>query len=140
MDEGSKTQGIAIPSEGMVAPVYLLDDTQILVRIFPTTTAAALCLAVRTEMGLGYDAHFSLFQYNVADGGFKYIDDQLAIAKLVAKWKQCEFDEGRNLMGTGHCHRCYAMHLLRVPHGSMDRALSFVLQALPARARLEDRN
>ena len=101
MDEGSKTQGIAIPAEGMVAPVYLLDDTQIVIRIFPTTTAAALCLAVRTELGLGYDAHFSLFQYNVADGGFKYIDDQLAIAKLVAKWKQCEFDEGRSLMGTG---------------------------------------
>ena len=85
-------KGITISQDGHDVPVYLLDESQYVFKVSPATTAGSLCLALRVELGLKYDAHYSLFMFNTIDEGFKHIDDQIVIAKLVAKWQQSDFD------------------------------------------------
>lgn len=93
-ETAGKKKGCTIPSDGLV-PVFLLDESQVVVSgATQSTTVGAVCLSLRAHLGLDYDAHFALFQWNCTDGGFVHLDDQLAVATLVAKWPQSSFDEG----------------------------------------------
>ena len=68
--------------EGIVASVYLLDQTCFHVRISPTTTAGAVVSAIADVMGLQHDAHHSLFILHSL-GEFIEIDDGRLVATCV---------------------------------------------------------
>ena len=67
--------------EGVIASVYLLDQTCFRIRISPTTTAGAVVSAVSDVMGLEHDAHHGLFILH-ARGEFIEIADGRLLATV----------------------------------------------------------
>ncbi len=68
--------------EGIIASVYLLDNTCFRVHVKPTTTAGSVASAVASVMGVTHDAHHSLFHLH-ASGDLLPIDDGALIATAV---------------------------------------------------------
>jgi hypothetical protein len=80
-------KGISVDLGGSNIPVFFLDESYLLLTISPTTTAAAVCVAVRGNLGLKNDAYYALYEYQ-DDGEFQLIEDSLAISKIICKWPQ----------------------------------------------------
>ena len=80
--------------EGVVASIFLLDQTCFHVRISPTTTARAVVRAIADVMGLQHDAHHSLFFLHSL-GEFIEIEDEHLVATCVGNgtsWADaCEY-------------------------------------------------
>ena len=79
--------GIAL--SGTEVSVFLLDGSQFVLRITPTTTAGAAVLAISDKIGLAHNSCFSLFELG-AEQEFRMCDDKTPLAKVMAKWAQSD--------------------------------------------------
>jgi hypothetical protein len=96
MESDATLQPICISSDGSCVSIFLLDASQLLLRIFPTTTAGAVCLSIKEHLGLTYDAHYGLFHYSSTDLCFRLLDDSAVLARVVSKWTQESLSSGPN--------------------------------------------
>lgn len=74
---------------GTELPILLLDNTQLILRVTPATTAAAAVITIRKQIGLVHDAHYGIFELG-ADGAFRVVDDRTMLSKVIAGWEDQE--------------------------------------------------
>lgn len=93
---GFGRKNVSISPGGTDVPIFLLDDTSITLKVTPATTAAAICLAIRTRLDLKYDAHYALFEW--AEGVYRPVEDGKTVGKVVGAWSQDSFAAPRRLV------------------------------------------
>jgi len=77
---------IVIAISGSDVPVFLLDESAVVIKIKLDTTGAGACASVASHLGLEHDAHYAL--YEQLDGVFTMVDMDYKLAKMLQRWPQ----------------------------------------------------